>query len=62
MFVGLGVVVGWFILGAANLVSWVLNLLWWLAEGRPRGLGWIVAVQGVPALAAMVVLATVAFQ
>jgi len=61
MFVGLGTGIGWAVFAMGNLVSWLLNLLWWLAAGRPRRLGWLVAVQGLPAVATLVTLA-VAFR
>jgi hypothetical protein len=57
MFVGLGTGLGWVIFALGNMLSWVMNLLCWLATDRPRKFGWIVAVQGVPAVATLVILA-----
>jgi hypothetical protein len=56
MFVGLGTEIGWVVFAAGNLVSWLLNLLCWLAAGRPRKPGRLVAIQAVAAVPTLVVL------
>jgi hypothetical protein len=57
MFVGLGTGIGWVVFALGNLLSWLLNLPCWLAAGRPRRFGWLVAIQALAAVPTLVVLA-----
>jgi hypothetical protein len=57
MFIGLGTLLGWLALGVGNLLSCLLNVVWWLAAGRPSGLGWVVAAQGAAVLLSLIVMA-----
>jgi hypothetical protein len=56
MFVGLGTEIGWVVFAVGNLMSWVLNVLCWLAAGRPRQFGRVVAIQAAAAVPTLVVL------